>query len=107
MPVQYDFKKEWAKTRDQLVKFSKEAVEIAKKGEKELARFSRRGKLHIDATAVTLKKEHLYYLIGKEYAKMKNPAEPTPKLTNLLEELKKADREQQTLNRKLSIKKKK
>jgi len=48
MPRQYDFKKEWEKTRAQLVKFSKEAVNVAKKGEKELVAFSRKSKLQID-----------------------------------------------------------
>jgi len=56
MPKQYDFKKEWEKTRDQLTKFSKEAVAVAKKGEKELVKFSRQSKLHVDATSISLKK---------------------------------------------------
>ena len=106
MPTQYDFKKEWEKTRNQLAKFSKEAVKVAKKGEKELVEFSRKGKLHVDTTAISLKKEHLYYLIGKEYAKDKASAQPTAKLTKLLNELKKADREQRVLKRKIGTAKK-
>lgn len=104
--MRYDFKKEWEKTRDQLAKFSKEAVEIAKKKEKELVEFSRKSKLHVDSTAISLKKEHLYYLIGKEYANAKVSAQPTPKLTKLMNELKKADKEQRVLRRKIeSVKK--
>ncbi|HQP10393.1 MAG TPA: hypothetical protein PKV41_03305 [Candidatus Omnitrophota bacterium] len=106
MSGQYDFKKEWEKTRDQLAKFSREAAKVAKKGEKELVKFSRRSKLHIDATAISLKKEHLYYLIGKEYTKEGMPAEPTPKLSKLINDLKKADRDQQALDRKLKQKEK-
>lgn len=106
MPKQYDFKKEWEKTRNQLTKFSKEAVEMAKKGEKELVKFSRKSKLHVDATAISLKKEHLYYLIGKEYTKAKVPAQPTAKLTKLLNELKKAERQQRALQRKIEKAKK-
>jgi len=106
MPTQYDFKKEWEKTRDQLAKFSKEAVEVAKKGEKELVEFSRRSKLHVDATSISLKKEHLYYLIGKEYAGTQGAEKPTAKLTKLLKELDKADKEQRVLKRKLKLKKK-
>ena len=106
MPERYDFKKEWKKTRNQLVKFSKEAADIAKKGEKELLEFSRKGKLHVDATAISLKKEHLYYLIGKEYINAKTPAQPTAKLTKLLNEVKKADREQRAVKRALSLKRK-
>lgn len=106
MGTQYDFKKEWERTRQQLTKFSKEAMEVAKKGEKELVAFSKNSKLHIDSTAISLKKEHLYYLIGKEYAKESAPAQPTPVLTKLLNELKKADKQQKALNRKLNAKRK-
>ena len=87
MPTQYDFKKEWEKTRNQLVKFSKEATKVAQKGEKELIAFSRKSKLHVDSTAISLKKEHLYYLVGKEYIKSDTPFGklPTPaqKVTSL------------------------
>ena len=107
MTAQYDFKKEWEKTRAQLNKFSKEAVKMAKQGEKELIEFSRKSKLHVDSTAISLKKEHLYYLIGKEYASAQAPAQPTEKLTKLLSELKKADRQQLALKRKIERKKKK
>jgi hypothetical protein len=106
MTAHYDFKKEWEKTREQLNKFSKEAVKMAKQGEKELVKFSRRSKLHVDSTALSLKKEHLYYQIGKEYASAQAPAQPTVKLTKLLGELKKADRQQQALKRKIEGKKK-
>ncbi len=106
MPAQYDFKKEWEKTRSQLAKFSKEAAKVAKKGEKELIEFSKKSKLHVDSTAISLKKEHLYYLIGKEYTKENAPAQPTAKLTKLMNELKKADKEQRALGRKLKAKKK-
>ena len=67
MPGHYDFKKEWEKTKNQLTKFSKEAARVAKKGEEELIKFSRQSKLHVNATAISLKKEKLYYMIGKEY----------------------------------------
>jgi len=106
MPKQYDFKKEWEKTKTQLIKFSKEAAVIAKKGEKELVKFSRKGKLHVDATSISLKKEHLYYLIGKEYVRGEGSDQPTAKLTKLVGELKKADKEQQTLKRRLKVEKK-
>lgn len=106
MLKQYDFRKEWEKTRIQLAKFSKEAVIIAKKGEKEFIEFSRKSKLHVNATSISLKKEHLYYLIGKEYVKEDDTEKPTAKLTKLVNEFKKADRDQQALKRKLKLKKK-
>ena len=107
MGKQYDFKKEWEKTKKSLIKFSKEAAEVAKKGEAELIKISKQSKLHIDSTATTLKKEKLYYLIGKEYAKAKNPAKPSAKLVKLMEELKELNKEQKALKGKLQGKKKK
>jgi hypothetical protein len=67
------------------------------KGEEELVKFSKQSKLHIDATTVSLKKERLYHLIGKEYAGLKDPSQPTAKLGKLIEDLKKAEAEQQAL----------
>ena len=101
MPTQYDFKKEWEKTRKQLTKFSQEAIEVAQKGEKELVRLSRVGKLHVDSAALGLKKERLFYLIGKEYVKANAPEKPTPQLDKFLSELKKADKEQENLQVKM------
>ena len=101
MSGQYDFKKEWEKTRSQLAKFSKEAMIVAKKGEQELVKFSRKSKLHVDATAFSLRKEKLYYLIGKEYASAKEPEKSTPKLKKLVAELNKVNKDQQALQRKL------
>jgi len=100
MSSNYDFKKEWEETKNKFVKFSKEAADIAKKGEVELIKISRKSKLHIDSTAISLKKEKLYYLIGKEYAKAKNPANPSARLTKLVEELKQAEKEQKVLKSK-------
>ena len=107
MSTHYDFKKEWEKTRGKLAQFSKEAMTLAKKGEKELVDFSRKGKLHVDATAVSLKKEKLYYLIGREYANNKTPEAPTQNMIKLLDELNKANKEQTSLNRKINSTKKK
>ena len=97
MKKQYDFKKEWEKTKVQLHKFSKEAARMAKKGEDELVKFSKKGKLHIDSTAVSLKKEHLYYLIGKEYSKIKDPGEQSPSMKKLIGELHKVEKEQRSV----------
>ena len=101
MPGQYNFKSEWEKTRNQLVKFSKEAAKVAKKGEAELIKFSRQSKLHVDVTAMSLKREKLYYLIGKEYAYAKNPEVATPKLAKFVAELKRVDKKQLVLKNKL------
>lgn len=101
MAKSYDFKTEWEKVRGQLTKFSKDALILAKKGEKELVKFSRKGKLHIDATAVSLKREQLYYLIGKEYVKARAPEKPTSAMTKLFEELKRVSGQEKALKAKL------
>jgi len=106
MKRNYDFKSEWEKTRKQLAKFSKEAGIVAKKGERELIKFSRKSKLYVDATATNLKKEKLYYMIGKEYANAQDPEKTTPKLVKLIAELEKINKEHLALKRKLKTSKK-
>jgi len=94
------------KQKNQLTKFSKEAVRVAKKGEQELIKFSRQSKLHVDATAIGLKKEKLYYMIGKEYMQSKDLEKESPKLTKLVIELNQANKKQSVLKRKLKSPKK-
>jgi hypothetical protein len=96
-----DFKEEWPKIKQQLLDFSQQAVQMAKKGEKEFVRLSRRGKIHLDATALRLKQEHLYHLIGQEYVRAKCPAAPTAKLKQLIAEVNQIEKEQKTLGRQI------
>jgi hypothetical protein len=103
MTIKYDFKQEWKKRRDQLSKLSKEALQVAKKGEKEFFELSRKTKIHVDSTALTLKKEHLYYLIGKEYVNTQGTDKSTSKLMKFVSELKKANRQQLALKRRLKM----
>jgi len=67
MKVQIDFKKEWPRLKKELARVSKEALVLAKKGEKHLVALSKQGKKQMDITTLTLRREHLYHLIGKEY----------------------------------------
>ncbi len=101
MSEQRDFKKEWERVREQLAKTSQEAIKLVKRGEEELVKFSRRGKLHIDSTTLDLRRERIYYLIGKEYVQAKAPQQPTAALTKFLDELSKINEEQGTLRSKL------
>ena len=96
-----NFKKEWPKIKKQLLDFSQQAVHMAKKGEKEFVRLSHRGKLHLDSTALSLKREHLYHLIGQEYVRAKCPAKPTAKLKQLIEEVDQIEKEQKALGRQI------
>lgn len=104
MKTHYDFKKEWERTKKQLLQLGQEARSLARKSESEIVKFSKKGKLHLDVTATNLKLEKLYYLIGKEYVKLKDDAKPTAKLSKLIEEVKNLNKEQKVLNRKLKIK---
>ena len=67
MKKKYDFQKEWPKIKKQILDLSQDAMDLVKKGEKEAVRLSHEAKRHLDSTAISLKKERLLYLIGKEY----------------------------------------
>ena len=97
----YDFKKEWPRIKKELTKVSQEALALAKKGEKELVRVSHLGRLHVDSTAVRLKKEHLYHLIGKEYVRARCPGTKTPRLKELVEELRALEQDSRKLARQM------
>lgn len=99
MKQKYDFSKEWPKMKKQLMEFSKEAVEVVKKGEEELVRLSQAGKLRVDATTIGLKKEHLFYLIGKEYARTAPEKIENTKLKKLFAELDTLDRQLRVIKR--------
>ena len=98
MSTQFDLEK----AKQQLSKLSKEASQLAKKGEEQLIKLSSRGKLHFDSTAAGLKLEQLYYLIGKEY--VSHSGHRTAKMTQLLDQHKKVTREQKSLKAKLDQK---
>ena len=106
MKKQYDLKTEWEKTKKMLTKFSQEAALLAKKGEEELVVFSKKSKMHIDATATHLKIEKLYYEIGKEYAHLKDPTKSSDKLDKLIREIHAFEKEEKTIKSKISKKKK-
>lgn len=67
-----DFQKELSKLLDQAkVKFQKIGKEmgvLAKKSEKEIVKASRAGKIQLDLLGLNVRKEKLYYDIGKKAA---------------------------------------
>jgi len=97
----FDFKKEWEKTKVQLDKLGKQAVVLAKKGEDELVKISKQGKLHLDATALGLKIEKQYYSIGKEYVLSKNASKPSTKLDAMINEIADLEKELNALKAKI------
>jgi hypothetical protein len=96
-----DFKKEWPRLRKQLMRYSQEALVLAKRGEEKIKDLSKEGKLRFDVTTLGVKKEHLYYRIGKEFVKSRSAGKENPRLHKLLEELKRVNKEMRTLNRKI------
>ena len=106
MGTQFDFKKEIEKAKKQLIALSKDAAKIAQEGQKELVKLSNTTKLHYESTAAALHKEKLYYLIGKEYVKLKDSSKGSAVLKKLVDELKQVDKEQRAVRSKLKTKSK-
>ena len=97
MTLQEDIKKNWPKAKKQLKVISKEAMVVAEKGKNELMRLSKESKLRLDLTSLELKKEHLYFLIGREFVNENYPKEPGEKLKKFIEEIKNVVKEQDQL----------
>lgn len=82
MPV--DFKEEWPLIRAQLLKLSQEALHLAKRGEDKIFKLSKDGKKKLEEAYRSLRREHILYLIGKEYVAAGTPGKKNPRLKELL-----------------------
>jgi len=60
--------------------------------------------MHFDSTALALKKEHLYRLIGREYVNAGCPGELTPKLQKWVDEINTIDKTMEGLKNKMTAK---
>ncbi len=100
----YDFKKEWPKIQKELRRMSDEALKVVKKGEKELVKFSKVSRVHVDSAALRLKQEHLFHLLGREYVKAKFPGTHSPKMKKLIGEYSKLEKELTVLRQELKAK---
>ena len=101
-----DFKQDWTKIKEQLLDFSQQAIDMAKKGEEQIVKFSQKGRLHLSSATLKLKKEQVLHLVGQEYIRAKCPAAPTPKLKRLIDELNKIDQERKILAKQIKSKRK-
>jgi len=79
-----DFEKMWLETKHQVLKLSKETLDLLKKGEKEVVKASGKAKISLEVMVLKAKKEQLYYLIGKEIVK----SGKTTKVDKLIKEVK-------------------
>ena len=64
LDIQKEIKKIWDQTKKNLLKLSQETVKLAKKGEKEIVRASKIGKLQLDILGIKRKREILCRQIG-------------------------------------------
>jgi hypothetical protein len=101
MSFKDDFQKEWPKIRKQLQDIGREAAKLAHKGEEELVKISKKGKMRLDATSINLKREKLYYELGKTYAKEGFPGAGSPALKKIVGEIEKLESQSRSLKRKL------
>jgi hypothetical protein len=101
--VEMDLKKEWPKMQAELVRIGREAQKLAKEGERELRYFTQQSKLQVDKGALALKKEHLFYLVGKQYVKDGASAVPGATLKELLEQLVKLEDEEARVAQQLKV----
>lgn len=99
--AEYDFKKEWPKIKKELGRLGQEALSLTKKGEERIITLTQKGKLHVDSTALGLKREHLYHLIGKEYVKGKCACPTTAKMQKYLSDLRRLEKEIKTIGKKI------
>ncbi|MBN2096872.1 MAG: hypothetical protein JW714_00170 [Candidatus Omnitrophica bacterium] len=64
--IQKEVTKIWREAKENLKTLGQRAFKIAQKGEKEVVRASKIGKLQLDIVSLNLKKENIYRQIGKK-----------------------------------------
>ena len=89
------------KAAEHIAKFSQKALKLEKRLGKEFVRISKKGKAHLDFTALHLKKEHLIYLIGREYINSNFVSYHSKHTKKLIEEYKKVSKELKFLEKNL------
>lgn len=68
--LQKDFTKFLDYAKEKFKKLGKEASILAKKGEKEIIKASKTGKIQVDIMGLSVQKEKIYYDIGKRVASL-------------------------------------
>jgi len=64
--VKENIEKMWPGVKKQLYKVGKDALELAKYGEDKVKKLSKKSKLQFEIVTLQLKREQLYYRLGKE-----------------------------------------
>ncbi len=85
----------WQEAKKNLKLLGQRTLKLAQKGEKEVVRASKLGKLQLDIVSINLKKENVFRQTGKkvyEVHSMKNPLE-SAKLTSLFSQIDKLNQQ--------------
>lgn len=85
----------WQQTKESLKELGQKTISLAQKGEKEVVRASKVGKLQLDIVTINLKKENIFRLVGKKAHEMhskKRHIEST-KLTSLFSQVDKLNQQ--------------
>lgn len=60
----------WQEAKERLKDLGQKTMKLARKGEKEVVRASKIGKLQLDIVSLNLKKENIFRLVGKKAYEM-------------------------------------
>lgn len=79
----------WQEAKDNLKSLGQKTIRLAQKGEKEVVRASRIGKLQLDIVSINLKRENLFRQAGKKVYEMhsKNKQIESTKLTSIFNQI--------------------
>ncbi|MFC1576701.1 hypothetical protein ACFL3J_03410 [Candidatus Omnitrophota bacterium] len=101
--MQEEFNKFLDQAKVKFHKFGEEMGVLAKKGEKEIVKASKAGKIQLDIMGLSMQKEKLYYDIGKKAAELKAKGKlDVPELESYLKKLHKLESGTQRKKKELS-----
>lgn len=70
--IQKEVAKIWQEAKENLKKLGQKTMQLAQRGEKEVVRASKIGKLQLDIVSLNLKKENIFRQAGKKAYEMKD-----------------------------------
>ncbi|MFC1699631.1 hypothetical protein ACFL1I_06730 [Candidatus Omnitrophota bacterium] len=93
--IQKEVAKIWQEAKENLKELGQKTMTLAQKGEKEVVRASKIGKLQLDVVSLNLKKENGFRQVGKKAAEMhaKKDGINPDKLSSLFNQIDKLDQQ--------------
>ncbi|MBL7085109.1 MAG: hypothetical protein ISS43_03250 [Candidatus Omnitrophica bacterium] len=85
----------WEETKKSLKELGQKTMKLAQRGEKEVVRASKIGKLQLDIVSINLKKENVFRQAGKKVYEMHSKDKPLAsiKLASLFSQIDKANQQ--------------